>query len=102
MDVHGPPTRLSNTCAGLSISMQRGSGSRRQSSSKSTRDTFEDSGGDDEEDEAEEIGLSQLEDAPFTQPSHRQHVGSIIHVTLTLHAPMLLVRARVRLGDSKG
>jgi hypothetical protein len=27
----------------------------------------------------------------------RQHVGSAIHVTLTLQAPMLLVRARVRL-----
>jgi hypothetical protein len=71
MDVHGPPTRLSNTSVGLSISMQRGSGSRRQSSSRSTRATFEDSGGDDEEDETEEIGLFQLEDAPFTQPSQQ-------------------------------
>jgi hypothetical protein len=30
----------------------------------------------------------------------RQHVGSAIQVTLTLQAPMLLVRARVRLGGN--
>jgi hypothetical protein len=71
MDVHGPPTRLSDTSAGLSTSMQRGSGSRRQSSSRSTGATFEDSDGEDEEDRAEEIGVPQLEDAPFTQPSQQ-------------------------------
>jgi hypothetical protein len=58
MDVHGPPIRLSDTSAGLSTSMQQGSGSRQQSSSKSTRATFEDSGGEDEEDGAEEIEVS--------------------------------------------
>jgi hypothetical protein len=51
--------------------MQWGSGSKWQSSSRSTRATFEDSGGDEEEDGAEEIGVSQLEDAPFTQPSQQ-------------------------------
>jgi hypothetical protein len=66
IDVHGPPTKLSDTSASLRTSMQRGSGSRRQSSSRSTRATFEDSGGEDEEDRAEEIGVSQREDAPFT------------------------------------
>jgi hypothetical protein len=69
MDVHGPWTRLSDTSAGLNTSMQQGSGSGGQSSSRSTRATFEDSGGDNEENEAEEIGPSQLEDAPLPQPS---------------------------------
>jgi hypothetical protein len=71
MDVHGPPTRLSDTSTGLCTSMQWGLGSRRQSSSRSTRATFEDSGGEDEEDGAEKIGVSQLEDALFTQPSQQ-------------------------------
>ncbi|CAN6336643.1 unnamed protein product [Urochloa humidicola] len=55
MDVHKPPARFSDTmCAG-------------QSTSRSTRDTFEDTSGQD--DEAEEIGSSQLTDAPSTQPT---------------------------------
>jgi hypothetical protein len=32
----------------------------------------------------------------------RHHAGSAVHVTLTLQAPMLLVRVRVRLGGSEG
>lgn len=40
-----------------------------QSSSRSTRDTFEDIGGNDEEDETEGIGPSQLEDALLRRPS---------------------------------
>ncbi|CAN6279435.1 unnamed protein product [Urochloa humidicola] len=55
MDVQEPPTRFSDT-------MYAG-----QSTSRSIRDTFDDTSGQD--DEAEEIGPSQLTDAPSTQPT---------------------------------
>jgi hypothetical protein len=77
MDMHGPPTRVSDTTASVGTSMQQGAGSRGQSLSRSIRDTFEDIGGVDKDEEAEEIGLPQLEDTPLMQLSQpttrRQH-----------------------------
>jgi hypothetical protein len=76
------------------------------------RDTFEDVAHDDEDEDddddtgagavgQEEIGPSQLQDAPTTQPSQLHHVEGV-HETLTLQAPTLLgPRARVRLGGNE-
>lgn len=71
MDVHVPQRHLPDAgteTVGLGTSSHGGTASGGQSSSQTTRDTFEGLGGE-EEDEAEEIGPSQLQGAPSTQPS---------------------------------
>jgi hypothetical protein len=49
----------------------------------------------------EELGPSQLHDAPSTQPTHPAGTRRAVHLTLSHQAPTLLVtRVRVRLEDS--
>ena len=68
-DIQGPSTRRYDTSAGHGSSSRLGAQSGAQTSSLSTRSTFEVSGSDDARDQAEEIGLSQMQDVPSTQMS---------------------------------
>ncbi|XP_066323227.1 uncharacterized protein, partial [Miscanthus floridulus] len=74
MDVHAPPTGLSDTSVCLGTSSHGGTASRGQSSSRATMDTFqglrdEDEDEDENEGGYEELGPSQLLNAPSTQPT---------------------------------
>ena len=63
----------------------------------------EDEDNDEVDQRHEELGPSQLPDAPSTQPTQPSGTRRRRHLTLTLQVLMLLVtRVRVRLGGSEG
>ena len=68
-DVQGPSTQRYDTSAGHGYSSRQGAQSGAHTSSLSTRSTFSASGSDNAGDQAEEIGPSQMPDAPSTQTS---------------------------------
>ena len=72
MEAHAPAIGLSDTSVLLGTSTHGGTSSGGQSSYRATMDTFQGHGGEDEEEEErgyEELGPSQLQDAPSTQPT---------------------------------
>ena len=89
-DVHG----VTHTFPGVGTSTPSVTASAGQSSSRNTQDTF-DYG-------PQEIGMSQLQDAPSTQQTQLVRRGSAVLGNGTLQARMLLERARLGVARSEG